>query len=245
VWPTCSPGSRPPRSAEPVMFDVTPIAVTGTCLRHFARGGGDPAYRGERPASGRRQRGETVAALYLAGDPDTCWAECSRTGSCSAARTPSSTPTPPTCTADGQPTDTHTQAKPTITWTRGRPACSPTSSSPPVSRPAPAGGRQTVADGAAPAASRSGIAGPSREGSTAGHSPSLSHRGVVASVWPVQRPTTGMDEHRAPWPYQALASASPGRSESPGTALPDDRSSSRARASWKPFESAAFRRRRH
>jgi hypothetical protein len=30
------------------------------------------------------------------------------------------------------------------------------------------------------------------------------------------------------WPYQALASASPGRSESPGTALPDDRSSSGA-----------------
>jgi RES domain-containing protein len=57
-----------------VTLDVTPVAVTGTWFRHMPAGG-DPAYRGDRPASGRWQRGETVAALYLASDPDTCWAE--------------------------------------------------------------------------------------------------------------------------------------------------------------------------
>jgi hypothetical protein len=57
-----------------VTLDVTPVAVTGTWWRHLPADG-DPAYRSDRPASGRWQRGETVAALYLGGDPDTCWAE--------------------------------------------------------------------------------------------------------------------------------------------------------------------------
>ncbi|HKE18508.1 MAG TPA: RES family NAD+ phosphorylase, partial [Kofleriaceae bacterium] len=55
-------------------LDITPVTVTGTWWRHLPAGG-DPAYRSEPPASGRWQRGDTVAALYLAGDEDTCWAE--------------------------------------------------------------------------------------------------------------------------------------------------------------------------
>jgi RES domain-containing protein len=55
-------------------LDISPVAVTGTWWRHLPAGG-DPAYRSQTPASGRWQRGIAVAALYLAGDPDTCWAE--------------------------------------------------------------------------------------------------------------------------------------------------------------------------
>ena len=55
-------------------LDVSPVAVTGTWWRHLPAGG-DPAHRGTRPASGRWQRGDTVAALYLASDAATCWAE--------------------------------------------------------------------------------------------------------------------------------------------------------------------------
>src|SRR5581483_3861591 len=55
-------------------LDVTPVAVTGTWWRH-APAGGDPAYRSDPPASGRWQRGSTVAAIYLAGDAETSWAE--------------------------------------------------------------------------------------------------------------------------------------------------------------------------
>jgi hypothetical protein len=55
-------------------LDLTPVAVTGTWWRHLPAGG-DPAYRAAVPASGRWQRGEIVAALYLAGDPETVWAE--------------------------------------------------------------------------------------------------------------------------------------------------------------------------
>src|SRR5262245_33922349 len=71
----CWPGSSPPASAERRMdLDIAPVAVTGTWWRHLPAGG-DPAYRPPRPAGGRWQRGEAVAALYLAGDRDTCWAE--------------------------------------------------------------------------------------------------------------------------------------------------------------------------
>jgi hypothetical protein len=54
--------------------DVIAVAVTGTWWRHLPAGG-DPAHRIDRPADGRWQRGATVAAVYLAGDADTCWAE--------------------------------------------------------------------------------------------------------------------------------------------------------------------------
>jgi hypothetical protein len=57
-----------------VTLDITAVAVSGTWWRHLPAGG-DPAYRSDIPASGRWQRGQTVAALYLAGDPETCWAE--------------------------------------------------------------------------------------------------------------------------------------------------------------------------
>src|SRR3954447_20230539 len=57
-----------------MVLDITPVAVTGTWWRHLPADG-DPAYRGAIAASGRWQRGETVAALYLAGDRETCWAE--------------------------------------------------------------------------------------------------------------------------------------------------------------------------
>jgi hypothetical protein len=56
-----------------VSLEVSPVAVTGTWWRHLPAGG-DPAQRGARPASGRWQRGDTLAALYLASDADTCWA---------------------------------------------------------------------------------------------------------------------------------------------------------------------------
>ncbi|HWK27626.1 MAG TPA: RES family NAD+ phosphorylase [Solirubrobacter sp.] len=55
-------------------LDVVPVAVTGVWWRHVPSGG-DPAFRRDPPASGRWQRGDVVAALYLAGDPETCWAE--------------------------------------------------------------------------------------------------------------------------------------------------------------------------
>ncbi len=55
-------------------LDVAPVAVTGSWWRHLPAGG-DPGYRGPVPASGRWQRGEIVAALYLAGDRETVWAE--------------------------------------------------------------------------------------------------------------------------------------------------------------------------
>ena len=54
--------------------DVIAVAVTGTWWRHLPAGD-DPAHRSERPADGRWQRGNTVAALYLAGDADTCRSE--------------------------------------------------------------------------------------------------------------------------------------------------------------------------
>jgi len=54
--------------------DVTPVAVTGSWWRHLPAGG-DPAHRSEPPASGRWRRGGAIAALYLASDADTCWAE--------------------------------------------------------------------------------------------------------------------------------------------------------------------------
>jgi RES domain-containing protein len=57
-----------------VTLDVSPVAATGIWSRHVPAGG-DPAHRGDRPASGRWQRGDVVAAVYLASDADTCWAE--------------------------------------------------------------------------------------------------------------------------------------------------------------------------
>jgi RES domain-containing protein len=54
--------------------DVIAVAVTGTWWRHVPAGG-DPAHRTDPPADGRRQRGATVPAIYLASDADTCWAE--------------------------------------------------------------------------------------------------------------------------------------------------------------------------
>jgi hypothetical protein len=55
-------------------LDITPVTVAGTWWRHVPAGG-DPAYRAEPPASGRWQRRVTAAAVYLASDEDTCWAE--------------------------------------------------------------------------------------------------------------------------------------------------------------------------
>jgi RES domain-containing protein len=57
-----------------VTLDVSPVAATGIWSRHVPAGC-DPAHRGDRPASGRWQRGDVVAAVYLASDADTCWAE--------------------------------------------------------------------------------------------------------------------------------------------------------------------------
>jgi hypothetical protein len=71
---TCSPGSnRQPSADSPVTLDVKPVAVTGIWSRHVPAGG-DHAHRSDRPASGRWQRGDVVAAGYLASDADTCWA---------------------------------------------------------------------------------------------------------------------------------------------------------------------------
>ena len=55
-------------------LEIAAVAVSGTWWRHLPAGG-DPAHRTDRPASGRWQRGDTIAALYLASDRETCWAE--------------------------------------------------------------------------------------------------------------------------------------------------------------------------
>jgi hypothetical protein len=57
-----------------VIRDIAAVAVTGSRWRHVPAGG-DPAHYSEHPASGRWQRGDTIGTLYLASDPDTCWAE--------------------------------------------------------------------------------------------------------------------------------------------------------------------------
>jgi RES domain-containing protein len=50
------------------------VAIRGDWWRH-ARLGGDPWHRPAVPASNRWQRGDVVAALYLADSPETAWAE--------------------------------------------------------------------------------------------------------------------------------------------------------------------------
>jgi hypothetical protein len=53
---------------------VDPTNVSGTWLRHIARGR-DPRSRPSIAPDGRWQRGTTVDALYLASDEDGMWAE--------------------------------------------------------------------------------------------------------------------------------------------------------------------------
>jgi RES domain-containing protein len=55
-------------------LDIDAVPVAGTWVRHLPAGG-DPRYRTSVPASGRWQRGSTVAAVYLADEPQTAWAE--------------------------------------------------------------------------------------------------------------------------------------------------------------------------
>lgn len=56
------------------MPDVDPVTVTGTWWRHVPAGA-DPLWQAPHPAGGRWQRGDVVAAVYLADEPDTAWAE--------------------------------------------------------------------------------------------------------------------------------------------------------------------------
>ncbi len=55
-------------------LDVDRVAVSGVWLRHVPAGG-DPLSLPAGPPSGRWQRGDVVAALYLAEDEPTAWAE--------------------------------------------------------------------------------------------------------------------------------------------------------------------------
>jgi hypothetical protein len=54
--------------------DPAAVAIRGSWWRHVPLGG-DPWHRPVAPASNRWQRGEVVAALYLAGSAETAWAE--------------------------------------------------------------------------------------------------------------------------------------------------------------------------
>jgi RES domain-containing protein len=54
--------------------DPAAVAIRGNWWRH-APLGGDPWHRPAVPASSRWQRGQAVAALYLADSPETAWAE--------------------------------------------------------------------------------------------------------------------------------------------------------------------------
>jgi RES domain-containing protein len=54
--------------------DPAAVAIRGNWWRH-APLGADPWHRPSVPASNRWQRGEIVAALYLADTPETAWAE--------------------------------------------------------------------------------------------------------------------------------------------------------------------------
>jgi len=55
-------------------LDIDTGSVHGVFVRHIPDGG-DPLYEPPEPADGRWQRGATVAAWYLADEPDTAWAE--------------------------------------------------------------------------------------------------------------------------------------------------------------------------
>jgi len=55
-------------------LDVDTGSVHGIFVRHIPHGG-DPLYEPPEPADGRWQRGATIAAWYLADEPDTAWAE--------------------------------------------------------------------------------------------------------------------------------------------------------------------------
>jgi RES domain-containing protein len=66
-------------------LDVDAVPVAGTWVRHLPASG-DPSYRPLVAASGRWQRGGTVAAVYLADEPATAWAEWYRALAESATR---------------------------------------------------------------------------------------------------------------------------------------------------------------
>lgn len=53
---------------------VERVSVAGSWWRQTPHGS-DPLWLASPPSSGRWQRGETVAAIYLADDEDTAWAE--------------------------------------------------------------------------------------------------------------------------------------------------------------------------
>lgn len=55
-------------------LDVDSGSIHGVFVRHIPRGA-DPLYEPPEPADGRWQRGATIAAWYLADEPDTAWAE--------------------------------------------------------------------------------------------------------------------------------------------------------------------------
>lgn len=55
-------------------LDVDTGSVHGIFLRHIPHGG-DPLYEPPEPPDGRWQRGATIAAWYLADEPDRAWAE--------------------------------------------------------------------------------------------------------------------------------------------------------------------------
>ena len=55
-------------------LDVDTGSVHDTFVRHIPHGG-DPLYQPPEPTDGRWQRGTTVAAWYLADEPDTAWVE--------------------------------------------------------------------------------------------------------------------------------------------------------------------------
>ena len=55
-------------------LDVDTGSVHGVFVRHIPHGG-DPFHEPPEAADGRWQRGATIAAWYLADEPDTAWAE--------------------------------------------------------------------------------------------------------------------------------------------------------------------------
>jgi len=57
-----------------VAADVQRVSVAGSWWRQ-APHGSDPLWLASPPSSGRWQRGEEIAAIYLADDPATAWAE--------------------------------------------------------------------------------------------------------------------------------------------------------------------------
>jgi len=57
-----------------VALKVDRISVAGTWWRQNPHGS-DPLWLATPPSSGRWQRGERVAALYFADEPETAWAE--------------------------------------------------------------------------------------------------------------------------------------------------------------------------